>query len=299
MIDAYMLQGAQNLINFTRSMSPGHTTHSTMKIAYLWWRFCDGRSQCPLQHPSPTITITDSIWFTKLKQFIHTRAIRIHMDSMMYPLLQQKDRYIMDLVYNRNYTNKIISNINQCCLYLHALTLSNIVTVDSKYIEMECYLHRSARSMQVRHNLTVNVSKPNKSMCFYWKSFIQHVTTYKSQQLLSPLGDWIVSSDDIRWTYPTYHNKDNLYTRTTSTFTQRHIQQRIMTPLQKLPDDVIPCVNAISGVIPREYTKTPTPCQSKSIKTETTYYNFLTKSLLSPTPLFICTMPPIRPVEVS
>jgi hypothetical protein len=36
MIDAYTLQGAQNLIYFTKSISLGHATHSTMKIAYLW-----------------------------------------------------------------------------------------------------------------------------------------------------------------------------------------------------------------------------------------------------------------------
>jgi ribonuclease HI len=78
------------------------------------------------------------------------------------------------------------------------------------------------------------------------------------------LGEWIVSSNDIRRTYPTYRDKDYVYTRTNSTFTQLHIQQRTTTSLQKLPGEVIPCVNTISGVIPRDYTKTPTPSQSKT-----------------------------------
>jgi hypothetical protein len=139
MIDAYTLQGAQNLINFTRSMSSGHATHSVMKIAYLWWRFSDGKGQCPLQHFSATTTITDSIWFTELLQFIHKKALQVNMDNLMYPLLCQNNKYIMDLVHQQTYTNKFVSNINQCRLYLHALTLSNIVTVDGKYIETESY----------------------------------------------------------------------------------------------------------------------------------------------------------------
>jgi hypothetical protein len=61
MLDAYTLQGAQNLINFTQSMSSGHDTHNAMKIAYLWWRFSNGRGQCPFQNLPSTSTITDSI----------------------------------------------------------------------------------------------------------------------------------------------------------------------------------------------------------------------------------------------
>jgi hypothetical protein len=49
MIDVHMLQGAQNLINFTQSVSSGRATHCAMKTAYLWWHFTAGRQQCPLQ----------------------------------------------------------------------------------------------------------------------------------------------------------------------------------------------------------------------------------------------------------
>jgi hypothetical protein len=75
MIDVYMLQGAQNMVNFTRSMSAEHETHNAMKIAYLCWRFNDGRGQCPFQDTPSTYTISDSIWFTELKQFIQQHKL--------------------------------------------------------------------------------------------------------------------------------------------------------------------------------------------------------------------------------
>jgi hypothetical protein len=152
MIDVYMLQGAQNLVNFTRSMSAEHETHNAMKIAYLWWRFNDGRGQCPLQDTQSTYTISDSIWFTELKQFIQQYKLQIIMDDIMYPLLRQNDRYIMDLVHQQSYSNKIVSNINQCRLYLHVITMSDIVTIDGRYIELETYQHGAAKPIKIKNN---------------------------------------------------------------------------------------------------------------------------------------------------
>jgi hypothetical protein len=74
---------AQNLINFTRSMPSCHSTHTAVKIAYLWWGFQDGGKRCSLQHYTQSSTITKSIWLTELGQFIHKHGIRVHLDCVM------------------------------------------------------------------------------------------------------------------------------------------------------------------------------------------------------------------------
>ena len=87
MIDVHILQGAQNLINFSRGLASCHSTHNIMKIAYHWWRFKDGRSRCPIQKYTQSNTTIESIWFTELQQFIQTHKITIKMDNTMYPIL--------------------------------------------------------------------------------------------------------------------------------------------------------------------------------------------------------------------
>jgi hypothetical protein len=70
LIDPYVYQGAQNIVNLMRSLQDDHPNTLLVKNTYLWWMYQDGRSQCHLRNPNSMDSITNSIWFTELKVFL-------------------------------------------------------------------------------------------------------------------------------------------------------------------------------------------------------------------------------------
>jgi hypothetical protein len=166
MIDTYILQGAQNTINFIKHMSFTSPINKQLRMSYKWWRFKDGRSVCPLQIKKDTTKGTDSIWFEEIKKFIHQNSIELKMDTFNYPLLRQSDKFIMDLVQLQSYSQKMIYNINQCRTYLGAITLSDIVTLNGCQIELSCFQHKEATHISRHQTLSQN-NVPNKSLWHY------------------------------------------------------------------------------------------------------------------------------------
>jgi hypothetical protein len=111
----------------------------------------------------------------------------------------------MEIVYELGYTKKRISNINQCRLFLQAITVSDITTVDGKYIEVNCYQHGRAKT-NVNIGYTPEVQKPNKSVWYYWCKFIDTITHNNSRRLKTTLGEWIVPINNIRRKYNSYQD---------------------------------------------------------------------------------------------
>jgi hypothetical protein len=59
--------------------------------------------------------------------------------------------------------------------------MSDKVTIDGRYIKLETYQHGAAKPMKIKNNHQYNTSKPNKSVWFYWQSFLHRLTSHKSQ----------------------------------------------------------------------------------------------------------------------
>jgi hypothetical protein len=100
LIDPYVYQGAQNIINLMRSLQDDHPNALLVNNTYLWWMYQDGRSQCHLRNPNSIDSITNSIWFTELKVFLREYHLALHMNISLPPLQRSNDQYIKDLVYD-------------------------------------------------------------------------------------------------------------------------------------------------------------------------------------------------------
>jgi hypothetical protein len=202
-IDVYIYQGSQNLINFVKNMSTTNNYNIFLINAYKWWRYTDGREICLLQSTQHNQASTQSVWFKELRKFIHCYGIQLKMDNQTYPLLHQCDEYIMDMAYSRKYTQKVINNINQCCIFLRAFLLSDITTVDSIYIANEHYTYSIATYIPIKGTNVCMMNKPNKSLFHYWTLFLNTITTRNSRRLIIPLGEWIVPIHKVRRRYTT------------------------------------------------------------------------------------------------
>jgi hypothetical protein len=107
-IDVYVYQGSQNLINFLKNISTTNNYNKFLMNAYKWWRYTDGREICPLQSTLHNQTSTQSVCFEELRKCIHCYGIQLKMDDKTYPLLRRCDEYIMDMVYSRKYGRRHI-----------------------------------------------------------------------------------------------------------------------------------------------------------------------------------------------
>jgi hypothetical protein len=138
-----------------------------------------------LSYVSVTITQTGTRCFSQ-----HTcYGIQLKMDNQTYPLLRQHNKHIMDLVYSRKYTQKVINNINQCQIFLRALLLSDITTVDGIYINIKHYTYSVASPIPIKGTNVWAMNKPNKSLWHYWTQFLNTITTRDSRRLIQPLGE--------------------------------------------------------------------------------------------------------------
>lgn len=255
LIDLYMYQGAQNVVQLIRSLQPQNPNVRLVQASYLWWVYQDGRSQCPLQYPNAMDSITDSIWFPEMKVFLREYQLSLKVNIPFPPLQRQKDQYLMDLVYTHDYPKKIISNINQCRLFLQVLTISDITTVDGKYIDLTCYEHKSATRRNQR-SFHQPRKKPNKSIWHYWTTWVNTLTYANSRRLRYPLGEWIVPYQDIRTQSAMYRDQDSTYLLKKHHILQTNINSKQSKEIAVMPPYVIPCKQAFQQIFPSAYQST-------------------------------------------
>jgi hypothetical protein len=106
----------------------------------------------------------------RIESFSKEYHLALHLNISLPPLQRTNDQYIMDLVYDRDCSKKIISNINQSRMYLQVLSVSDITAVKGTYIENTCYEYKGAKRRP--HRLFQHEKpQPNKSVWHYWKTF--------------------------------------------------------------------------------------------------------------------------------
>jgi hypothetical protein len=168
--------------------------------------------------------------------------ITINMRVKNYPKLRQKDAYIMELVLQQGYTQKIVGNTNQCRLFLHVLLLSDIIDVTGKFITRTNYVHQEAATMNTQQITTFQVSKPNKSVWSYWTIFLNELVYPKTQRLRTSLGPWTVQVNETRRNDSLYRDKEHSYEKENQSYTRKNIISGKRERSIELPNTVIPCI---------------------------------------------------------
>ena len=174
------------------------------------------------------------------------------------------------MVHKENFTVKEMSNINQCRIFLNVLTLSDISTINGKYINVDCFQHKTATTMISSKGPTAKVEKPNKSVWSYWQKFLQKITTYNSRRLSNQLGEWTVPTQEIRRQYNTYRDNLFIYKRGVNHVEKRHINTKEISIVGHIPQHAIPCIQTITGIIPQEFYRQTTKPITPSNHTQQT-----------------------------
>jgi hypothetical protein len=78
-------------------------------------------------------------WVTDLWKFTDRFKIRIHDEIDQLRLQRTNDRFLMNEFITAGYHGKMLKELNECRMLLHALTLSDIVTADGREISMNAW----------------------------------------------------------------------------------------------------------------------------------------------------------------
>ncbi len=154
--------------------------------------------------------LTDS-WIKTVWQFAHRFRLAIHDSEAKLRLHRSNDRFLMEEFATAGYRAQELSQLNTCRMFLHAVTLSDIVTVNGSDITLSAWEGR--RSPTTGSNFSwprVQLSLPVS----YWKTWQRALRKCfmrpgSSRLVRQHLGSWAAPPTDWQWFYSP--REDRLY----------------------------------------------------------------------------------------
>jgi hypothetical protein len=187
-----------------------------------------------------------SIWLRNIRNFMIEKGIQIKKTVQAYPLLREKDEYLMQKAAQLQLETKEIRFINYCRLYLNVITISDITEPDGIHICPEIYHLDKAVTWRQRSDTRYNQQLPEKHQWYAWRKLIKNLTLFGRRRLKQVLGDWTVTVDKIRIKYQAYRTENQVYERKDNYFIMSNITERntladTKSTVNTLPDNATPC----------------------------------------------------------
>jgi hypothetical protein len=249
MMDIYVYQGSGNIIQLIRACRSKGKINQLFKITYLWWRYETGTKSCPLSTPAARLRLdyTNSKWINAIYQFTTTYDIQIYTNIESPSILPENDKFIMDLAQEQGFSLKILRCINQCWLYLHVLTLTDITNEIGTMIEPQFYIWKEASSGKSTFLATTSFPKPSKSTWTYWKQLIDKYVIPNSRRLKSRLGGWTAVPSQFRKKYKYYYHEDLTYQMKNGKLHQIHPTPSSSVEPIDIPDTAVPAIYTLTN----------------------------------------------------
>ena len=153
-----------------------------------------GLSSPPLSRNVPMHQLSNYLQESFLKTtWAYLHKIDAEITSPYIPtirLQRSQDIFLMDTITSLNLSTKDIRRIQRCRLFLHALRLSDITTLDGTRIATECLFGHRITARQSTWTFPKQKRPPKRDMVFFWQT-LQKAKVIDSKGLLStPLGHW-------------------------------------------------------------------------------------------------------------
>ena len=161
-----------------------------IRIQLTWVQLFAGGS-IPLLQSKKKLRYLPVGWITNLHHLLIDTGVQVELSTGWLPTIQrQEDRILMDLVYQL-IPEWAWAGINRCRLFVQATTVTDITTLDGKYIpSIIRNVKKPLRSTKLKFPFQ---QKPNKVDIEQWSFFIQQISA--NGHLFTPLGPWVRTPD--------------------------------------------------------------------------------------------------------
>jgi hypothetical protein len=197
-----------------------HTEHHSMtgqllKTSFEQLRLETGTSRCmtDTQYSIMKATVTQT-WITDLWAFLNRFHIRLKDDIAQLPTRRKNDKLLMDEFIKSGYTGTHLKTLNECRMFLHAVTLSDLATADGKAIT----LHAWNGTRDDRGPSPYQWPRIQKSLSYeHWKQWQRAIDSVflshgHSRVLSTPLCAWN-NGEPRQWKWYFSPAEDRLYAK--------------------------------------------------------------------------------------
>ena len=183
-----------------------------IKVQLSWLQLFSG-SSTPLLELKTSIPYLPKGWLTNIHQLLVETGIQVELSSGWIPTIQrEEDQVLMDIVHNK-IPEWAWAGINRCRLYLKVNTITDIVTLDGKYIPADIRMvKRKLRESALNFPLQL---RPNKDDIEQWTYLLGQISS--NGHLFTPLGKWLRSPDQI-FQYVIAKDRDIIYRKIDSSW---------------------------------------------------------------------------------
>ena len=238
----YVIQGVKHITNFIKYYRCNNNIGKLLSISLRWLHLISGLSYCPLYHPSPNLHHIQDKWFSTTIRFLYETNGSIETIERIHIFNRQNDSSLIEdfLLLEPSRTDPIL--LNQCRLFLHVTTLSDIATIDGTCIRRNCWEGATPNSSPF---LWPKQGTPSAKAWRVWRLYISqcylandlhHHPRQQHLHLQTPLGPWL----------PNHHNRQthefyilpttlSIYRHTTHGYTKYHPHLNTRTQIHFKP----------------------------------------------------------------
>ena len=163
------------------------TVGKLLIIQLSWLQILAGIRQ-PLLETTQAVSYIPKGWIQSLHEKLTHNKVQIKIEGLWTPgPSREEDQVIMDYVRDK-LPEEMWMSINQCRLFLQAVTFADITTFDGSTIPKQIYKVQKPYRRSRLH--FPRQKRPPKVSIQHWQYFIQYIADQKSR-LHVPLGKWI------------------------------------------------------------------------------------------------------------
>ena len=185
-----------------------------------------------------TAILTSDTWLKRVWHGLDSLSIHVEMDVPTLELQREHDQLLMDLFIDVLADQLSLKWLNWCRIYLHAVTLSDIVSADGSTVTLDAW--NGVRTLpRVDRYHWPRVERPAAKWWNVWREFLAKAVVLDSarRRLRHPLGLWYNVDPNWRWQFSP--STGQLFQRHAGGWTQlspkRHSRRAFLLPRWSSP----------------------------------------------------------------
>ena len=213
--EIYDQQGlGQLIVAFLRHWQTQLVAGQLLNSVVAWAQFATGMAFPILEMPSPRLPQLESKWLASLRDYLASIKASLHFGTTGLPSLEREhDGFIMEwVIQSQQFTDKEITRLNYCRLFLNAITLSDLTT--TKGDKLDIGKLKGEPSLTSSHSkwMAVQQDKPSAAEWRLWRR-ANNLWSSEQGKLCQPLGDWLHTIAQSRIQHIAYMHHHNLFVR--------------------------------------------------------------------------------------
>jgi hypothetical protein len=130
-------------------------------------------------------------WLPSLWQFLSRVKFEVNITTQWLPIPQrEQDVMLMDFFISLEYKPKELKLLNQCRIYLQAISLKYNTSADGRVIMHKYKVGILSLDRKSTYNWPIQ-QRPSKEAWRLWQTALQHLE--RNNNLVKPLGNWLTT----------------------------------------------------------------------------------------------------------